>query len=98
MDGWSFDMGLVCRSIRPLWRTKTVGVAKTVRYVPTMKRIPTMAPEEPTNMWAGGIGKSANIPLGILSKERCADVRLWGADVGLPDLISLYSGSQGIGN
>lgn len=41
-----FDVGLVSSSIRPLWRTKTVGIAKTVRYIPTMRRVPTMTPEE----------------------------------------------------
>ena len=41
-----FDVGLLSASIRPLWRTKTVGIAKTARYKATMRRIPTMTPEE----------------------------------------------------
>ncbi|MBW3625174.1 MAG: RraA family protein [Armatimonadetes bacterium] len=41
-----FDLGLVDSAIRPLWRTRVCGIAKTVRYVPTRTRIPTMTPEE----------------------------------------------------
>ena len=41
-----FDVGLVDPAIRPLWRTRVCGIAKTARYVPTMRRIPTMTPEE----------------------------------------------------
>lgn len=41
------DKGLVSPAIRPLWRpVKVCGIAKTVRYVPTQKRIPTMSPDE----------------------------------------------------
>ena len=41
------DIGLVDRAIRPLYRpVRTCGIALTVRYVPTNKKIPTMSPEE----------------------------------------------------
>ncbi len=41
------DVGLVDRSIRPLSRSMSfVGFAKTTRYVPTNRKIPTMTPEE----------------------------------------------------
>lgn len=40
------DVGLVDREIRPLFRTRIYGIAKTVRYVPTNRKIPTMTPQE----------------------------------------------------
>jgi 4-hydroxy-4-methyl-2-oxoglutarate aldolase len=47
--------------IRPVWRTKIVGFAKTLRYVPTDKTIPTMTPDEYTryayDYWYGEVTK-----------------------------------------
>ncbi|HEX6970815.1 MAG TPA: RraA family protein, partial [Limnochordia bacterium] len=41
------DVGLVSPAIRPLWRGfRMCGIARTVRYVPTNRVIPTMSPEE----------------------------------------------------
>jgi 4-hydroxy-4-methyl-2-oxoglutarate aldolase len=41
------DIGLVSHDIRPVWRpVRFCGFAKTVRYVPTNRKVPTMAPEE----------------------------------------------------
>lgn len=43
------DVGLVSRDIRPVWRpVRFAGFAKTVRYVPTNRKVPTMSPEEYT--------------------------------------------------
>lgn len=33
-------------AIRPLWRTRAVGIARTARYLPSNRTIPTMTPEE----------------------------------------------------
>jgi regulator of RNase E activity RraA len=33
-------------AIRPLWRTRAVGIARTARYLPYEQTIPTMTPEE----------------------------------------------------
>ena len=65
-----FDVGLVSANIRPLWRTKTVGIAKTVRYKPTMRRVPTMTPEEHLDYrksWEGKIFSS--YPFGDLIED-----------------------------
>jgi regulator of RNase E activity RraA len=41
------DVGLVDRTIRPVWRgARVCGVALTVRYVPTNETVPTMTPED----------------------------------------------------
>jgi regulator of RNase E activity RraA len=38
--------------IRPLWRTRAIGVAKTVRYLPYRGSVPTLSPEE-YREWVG---------------------------------------------
>jgi len=38
--------------IRPLWRTRAVGIARTARYLPYKGTIPQMTPEEYTK-WSG---------------------------------------------
>ena len=38
--------GSMSPAIRPLWRTRAVGIARTARYVPYEGTIPTMSPEE----------------------------------------------------
>ena len=38
--------GSMSPDIRPLFRTRAVGIAKTVRYVPYEGAVPTMSPEE----------------------------------------------------
>ncbi len=79
-----FDLGLVCRNIRPLWRTKTVGIAKTVRYVPTMQRIPTMTPEEYDEYVRWWYGEVCKYPFGALIED--GDMLMFdcgGLDVGL---------------
>ena len=49
-DGMDWNMmhhyGSMSPSIRPLWRTRAVGVARTARYLPYEESIPTMTPEE----------------------------------------------------
>ena len=51
-DGMDWNMmhhyGSMSPSIRPLWRTRAVGIARTARYLPYEESIPTMTPEEYT--------------------------------------------------
>lgn len=53
-DGMDWMMrhtqGSMARDVRPLFRTRAVGIAKTVRYVPYAGAIPKMSPEE-YNAW-----------------------------------------------
>jgi len=55
-DGMDWMMqhhqGSMTTDIRPLWRTRAVGIAKTARYLPFKGTIPTMTPEEYTE-WSG---------------------------------------------
>jgi len=44
-------MGSMWPSVRPLFRTRALGIARTVRYLPYQGTIPTMSPEEYTQ-WA----------------------------------------------
>ena len=49
-DGMDWNMmhhyGSMSPNIRPLWRTRAVGIARTARYLPYDEAIPTMTPEE----------------------------------------------------
>jgi 4-hydroxy-4-methyl-2-oxoglutarate aldolase len=49
-DGMDWNMmhhyGSMSPAIRPLWRTRAVGIARTARYLPYEESIPTMTPEE----------------------------------------------------
>jgi len=45
-------IGSVHHSIRPLFRTRAFGIARTARYVPYAGNIPTMSPEE-YHAWSG---------------------------------------------
>jgi 4-hydroxy-4-methyl-2-oxoglutarate aldolase len=51
-DGMDWMMrhyqGSMSPDIRPVWRTRAVGIAKTARYVPYEGNVPTMSPEEYT--------------------------------------------------
>jgi regulator of RNase E activity RraA len=55
-DGMDWMMqhhqGSMIPGIRPLWRTRAVGLAKTARYLPYKGIIPTMTPEE-YSKWSG---------------------------------------------
>ena len=55
-DGMDWMMqhhqGSMVTEIRPLWRTRAVGIAKTARYLPYKGTIPEMTPEEYTE-WSG---------------------------------------------
>jgi regulator of RNase E activity RraA len=55
-DGMDWMMqhhqGSMPPDIRPLWRTRAVGIAKTARYLPFKGTIPEMTPEEYTE-WSG---------------------------------------------
>ena len=51
-DGMDWNMmhhyGSMSHIIRPLWRTRACGIARTARYLPWEGTIPTMSPEEYT--------------------------------------------------
>ena len=55
-DGMDWMMrhnyGSMIPEIRPLWRTRAVGIAKTARYLPYRGEVPKMSPEEYT-AWSG---------------------------------------------
>jgi regulator of RNase E activity RraA len=55
-DGMDWNMlhayGSLPVDIRPLWRTRAVGIAKTARYLPYSGTIPRMTPDEYTE-WQG---------------------------------------------
>jgi regulator of RNase E activity RraA len=44
--------GSMSPEIRPLWRTRASGIARTCRYLPYDKPIPTMSPQE-YDKWSG---------------------------------------------
>mgnify|MGYP000027824682 FL=1 len=55
-DGMDWIMqhhqGSMIPEIRPLWRTRAVGIARTARYLPYKGTIPTMTPDEYSE-WSG---------------------------------------------
>jgi 4-hydroxy-4-methyl-2-oxoglutarate aldolase len=55
-DGMDWMMrhnyGSMVPEIRPLWRTRAVGIARTARYLPYRGEVPKMTPEEYT-AWSG---------------------------------------------
>jgi 4-hydroxy-4-methyl-2-oxoglutarate aldolase len=55
-DGMDWMMhhhqGSMIPAIRPLWRTRAIGIARTARYLPYKGTIPQMTPEEYTS-WSG---------------------------------------------
>jgi 4-hydroxy-4-methyl-2-oxoglutarate aldolase len=55
-DGMDWCMmhhyGSMSPGIRPLWRTKVCGIARTARYLPFQGEMPKMTPEEYTK-WSG---------------------------------------------
>jgi regulator of RNase E activity RraA len=55
-DGMDWIMmhhyGSMSTNVRPLWRTRAVGIARTARYLPYDQTIPTMTPEE-YSKWSG---------------------------------------------
>ncbi|WP_078555263.1 dimethylmenaquinone methyltransferase [Bacillus alkalicellulosilyticus] len=67
--------GTVDHSIRPLFRTKVVGIARTARYVPFEGPMPKLTPEEYTK-WVGWY-----------YSEVCNDP--WGADIEDGDFVCM---------
>ena len=55
-DGMDWNMmhhyGSMRPAIRPLWRTRAIGIARTARYLPYEGQIPHMTPEEYSE-WSG---------------------------------------------
>jgi regulator of RNase E activity RraA len=58
--------GSVSPDIRPLWRTKAAGFARTCRHVPTQQGIPQMSPDDYTKWayeyWYGRIFDMGDFP------------------------------------
>jgi hypothetical protein len=55
-DGMDWNIlhaqGSMSPEIRPIWRTRAIGIARTARYVPYTGTIPKMTPEEYTQWQA----------------------------------------------
>jgi 4-hydroxy-4-methyl-2-oxoglutarate aldolase len=70
-------------AIKPLFRTRFCGFARTVRFVPTDKIIPAMTPDEYTqfsNHWYGNIGTYQ-----------------WGKEVGEDDVVVIDASNTNVG-
>jgi 4-hydroxy-4-methyl-2-oxoglutarate aldolase len=96
------DQGSMDPGIRPLWRTHIVGFARTMRYVPTDKKIPDMSPDEYTtyayDYWYGEVtndGLAGDILPGDIVTIDASDtnVGIMGSNV---VLAYLRGGAQGI--
>jgi 4-hydroxy-4-methyl-2-oxoglutarate aldolase len=87
-DGMDWNMmhhiGSICTdTIRPLFRTRFCGFAKTVQFVPTDKIVPAMTAEEYTkfsNHWYGNVATYG-----------------WGKDVQEDDVIVLDASNTNVG-
>ena len=53
-DGMDWNLlhwqGTMSPDIRPLWRTRAVGIARTARYLPYAGTIPSLTPDEYTEL------------------------------------------------
>jgi regulator of RNase E activity RraA len=79
-----FEVGLVDPAIRPLWRTRVCGIAKTARYVPTQIRIPSMPPEEYDRYSAWWYREVCTYPFGdVIEPGDIVVLDCSGLDVGL---------------
>lgn len=94
------DTGSMCPSIRPLFRKRTCGIARTCRYVAYNENIPTMTPEEYTK-WVGWYyGSVCNYPWmdEIEDGDFCV-IDQSGIDAGLMgsnnSLVGVKSGARG---
>lgn len=87
-DGMDWMMqhskGSMIPEIRPLWRTRAVGIARTARYLPYQETIPTMTPEEYTK-WSGWYyGNVCTYPwIAAIEKGDFVVIDQSGQDVGL---------------
>jgi 4-hydroxy-4-methyl-2-oxoglutarate aldolase len=65
-DGMDWNMmhhyGSMWPAIRPLWRTRAVGIARTARYLPYEGTIPHMTPEEYTEWSSWYYGNVCTYP------------------------------------
>lgn len=86
-DGMDWNMmhgyGTVHHSIRPLFRTRVVGIARTSRYLPFEGPVPKMTPDEYTE-WVSWY-----------YKEVCYDP--WSKDIEPGDFIVLDQGGVDVG-
>ncbi len=97
-DGLDWNMmhfyGTMTSDIRPLYRTRAIGIARTVRYLPYQGGLPRMSAEEYTQ-WSAWYYKEVN-PIGAALDIEPGDfvvIDQSGMDVGL---IGSNSGLDGI--
>ncbi|GGJ08326.1 4-carboxy-4-hydroxy-2-oxoadipate aldolase/oxaloacetate decarboxylase [Alicyclobacillus cellulosilyticus] len=86
-DGMDWNMmhhyGSVHYEIRPLWRTRVVGIARTARYIPYETFVPQMSPEEYTEWVAWYYREVCNDP--------------WQADIEPGDIIVIDQSGVDVG-
>ncbi len=97
-DGLDWNMmhfyGSMTSDIRPLYRTRAIGIAKTFRYLPYQGGLPRMSSDEYTQ-WSAWYYKEVNPITGIMDLEQGDFIVIdqSGMDVGL---IGSNSGLAGI--
>ncbi len=87
-DGMDWMMqhyqGSMVPTIRPLWRTRAVGIAKTARYLPYKGKIPDMTPEEYTAWSSWYYGEVCTYPwIGDIEPGDFCVIDQSGVDAGL---------------
>ncbi len=94
------NYGSMIPEIRPLWRTRAVGIAKTARYLPYRGPMPKMTPEEYTKWSSWYYGNVCTYPwiADIKPGDFCVidqsgvDVGLLGSNNGMDGLINGATG------
>ena len=75
-DGMDWNLlhwkGSMSPDIRPLWRTRAVGIARTARYLPYAGSIPNLTPEEYTEWQGWYYNTVCTYPNTIYISIRCA--------------------------
>ena len=103
-DGMDWNMkhhyGSMASSIRPLWRTRVVGIARTARYLPYEGAIPQMTPQEYTEWSSWYYGNVCTYPwMKEIQPGDLAVIDQSGVDVGLMGsnngLAGIRSGAVG---
>jgi regulator of RNase E activity RraA len=87
--------GTVDHSIRPLWRTTAIGIARTARYLPYEGPVPMVTGEEYTKWAAWYYGNVCTDPWGALIEPGdfiCCDI--CGLDVGLLGSNNTLAGAK----
>ncbi len=84
--GWNMlhSQGSMSPQVRPLWRTRAVGIARTARYVPYAGTVPRMTPEEYTRWQAWYYGNVCTYPwVAEIEPGDFMVIDVSGVDVGL---------------